>query len=111
MLCLRREAQDMERPAAPMLRRDRRLFQTHVGLGSANSAGGDAVAQQSFFTGPGLILGVDIKRSAAEVDFRVGLVEVKRWDQMAVLEHQHGLDQARGSCSRVKMANVALNRA
>ncbi len=88
----------------------RRFFEDHVRAGAADVECADAGAQRR--TGfPVARLGGDDERAVLELELGIDLRLVDGRDEGAVLQHQHGLDQAGHARGAVEVADVGLDRA
>src|SRR5205807_2461548 len=81
------------------------------GVGAADAEGADPGAPWPARALPVGELGVDVERAGGEVDPRVGCREMQAGRDLAMLQREHGLDQARHPRGGVEMADVGLDRA
>ena len=87
------------------------FFEDHVGVGAADAEGAHACPPRRSVALPVAALGHHAEGGCIERDLRVRLLEVEARSQLAVLEHQYGLDQSRHAGGVVEMPDVGLHRA
>ena len=91
--------------------RGRRLLDDDVGVGAADPERADPGAPDTAARLPRLQAIDDEERRRIERDPRVGRAEVDRRWQLAVLEREHGLDQAGHAGRDLEVTEVRLDRA
>ena len=89
---------------------DRRFFQHHVRIGSTHAEGAHTRAARRAAGRPVLRLGVDVERTAREVDLRVRSLVVQAGRQRLVPQGEHRLDESGHPRGGVEMADVGLHR-
>ncbi|RPK64439.1 hypothetical protein EES44_14875 [Streptomyces sp. ADI96-15] len=88
-----------------------RLLDHDVGVGAADAEGGDPGTAGAAGLGPGGVLGEQADVARAPVDVAGGLVDVEGAGKDAVLDGEHGLDDARDTGGGLGVPDVRLHRA
>ena len=89
----------------------RRLLQDDVGIGAAEAEGVDPGQRRSVAGRPRLAARRHAEAQRAEVDFRVGPIEVQVAGDAAMVKRQRDLDQPGDAGAGLEVADVRLHRA